>query len=330
MRAFAPQKLRPGDEIRVIAPAMSMGIISQEVRANALRRFAELELKVTFSKHCEECDLFFSSSIDSRISDLHAAFDDPNVKGILTIIGGFNSIQLLPYLNYGLIKQRPKIFCGYSDITALQNAIHTKTGLITYSGPHYSTFGCVKGLDYLVEAFKRMLFSQEPMVYESSPSWSDDEWYIDQEARVFEGNSGPWILRSGVASGTILGGNINALNSLQGTEYMPSLDNSVLFLEDDALATPELFDRCLSSLTLQEGFGGVKGIVIGRFQRTSKITRELMEKIILSNRSLGSIPIIANIDFGHTLPMITFPIGGKVEIIATQDKAKISFRDSYP
>lgn len=132
-----PPKLKPGNEIHVIAPSRSLGIIAPELRETACRRLEELGFRVTFSKYAEEMDRFRSSSADSRAEDLHEAFADPGVKGILTAIGGYNSNQLLSRLDYDLIGKNPKVFCGFSDITALQNAIFAKTGLVTYSGPHF-------------------------------------------------------------------------------------------------------------------------------------------------------------------------------------------------
>src|SRR3989339_1738471 len=149
-----PAKLQQGDEIRIIAPAASMAIISEETKATATRRLIDLGLNVSFGAHAEENDDFNSSSIVSRVEDFHRAFSDKNVKAILTVIGGFNSNQLLRYLDWELIKNNPKIFCGYSDITALNNAIFARTGLVNYSGPHYSSFGEKLYFDYSMEYFK--------------------------------------------------------------------------------------------------------------------------------------------------------------------------------
>ncbi len=120
---------------------MSYSIFSEELKNIANKRFEDLDLKLTFGKHINEKNEFTSLSIESRIEDLHDAFQDKNVKAIFTAIGGANSNQLLKYIDWELIKNNPKIFCGFSDITALNNAIYIKTGLVTYSGPHYSTFG---------------------------------------------------------------------------------------------------------------------------------------------------------------------------------------------
>jgi muramoyltetrapeptide carboxypeptidase LdcA involved in peptidoglycan recycling len=175
-----PQKLKPGDEIRVIAPSRSLGLISQASRAGATKKLEELGLKITFSKNAEEKDDFASSSIASRVTDLHEAFADKNVKGILTVIGGFNVNQILSYLDYDLIRNNPKVLCGYSDITALSNAIYHKTGLVNYSGPHYSTFGMQKGVDDIVNYFKKCLMEAGAFAVLPSAEWSDDMWYLDQ------------------------------------------------------------------------------------------------------------------------------------------------------
>jgi len=134
-----PEKLHKGDEIRVIAPARSLSLLNEEIINLAQERLLKLGFKVTFAYNCREKDLFLSSSIDSRVKDIHEAFRDQNVKAILTATGGFNSNQLLNYLDYDLIRNNPKILCGYSDITALLNAIMAKTGLVTYSGRIFLT-----------------------------------------------------------------------------------------------------------------------------------------------------------------------------------------------
>ena len=99
-----PKKLQSGDEIRVIAPARSLSLLSEENLNLAKENFGKQGFKVSFSKNCREKDIFMSSSIKSRVEDLHEAFKDPNVKAIFTVIGGFNSNQILKYLDYDLIK----------------------------------------------------------------------------------------------------------------------------------------------------------------------------------------------------------------------------------
>jgi len=282
-----------------------------------------LGLNLSFGKHIEEKDDFVSSSIKSRVEDFHEAFADKNVKAILTVIGGFNSNQLLKYIDWELIKNNPKIFCGYSDITALNNAIFAKTGLVTYSGPHYSTFGQELYFDYTLEYFKKCLMSEENFEIKASDDWSDDRWYMDQKNRKLIKNNGVFVINEGEASGTIIGANLCTLNLLQGTEYMPSLENSVLFIEDDETSQAVDFDRNLQSLIHLPEFKGVKGIAIGRFQNASNTTDNLLIQIIKSKKELDSLPVIAGVDFGHTDPKITFPVGGEVSLVAKANNVKL-------
>lgn len=318
-----PQKLGKGDEIRVIAPSSSLGIISQENRELAVKKLGELGLKISYSKNAEEIDEFGSSSIESRVSDLHEAFADKNIKGVLAAFGGFNVNQILKYLDYNLIRNNPKIICGYSDITALSNAIYAKTELVNYSGPTFANFGMIKGLDYTVDYFKKCLMNGDSFEVMPSEEWSDDKWYLDQEKREFIKNDGELLINEGEIEGKIIGGNLCTLNLLIGTEFMSSIKDSVLFLEDDEESNLKHFDRNLQSLLHQPEFSQVKGVVIGRFQKASKATNEEIIKMIKTKKELDNIPIIANLDFGHTSPLFTFPIGGTAKLSAKKDGIKL-------
>ena len=114
-----PSKLSLGSHIRIIAPSRSFKIISEETRSIAKKRFEDMKITVSYSKHCDEIDDFVSSSVEARLEDLHEAFSDKSVDGILTAIGGFNTNQLIDKIDYNLIKSNPKILCGFSDITCL-------------------------------------------------------------------------------------------------------------------------------------------------------------------------------------------------------------------
>lgn len=298
-------------------------MIGAETRAEADRKLAELGLRVSFGEHVSECDDFVSSSVASRLADLHAAFADPEVDAILTVIGGFNSNQLLTGIDYDLIAAHPKVLCGFSDITALSNAIYARAGLVGYSGPHYSSFGMKHHFDYTLDGFSWCVMGDEPFDLGPAPAWSDDPWYLDQEDRHLESGTDWWVLQEGKDAGTIVGGNLCTLNLLQGTAYMPDLSGAVVFAEDDSLAKPWDFDRDLVSLLQQPGSGGVTGLVIGRFQRESGMSRELLAQIVASKPELAGLPVIGNVDFGHTTPMATFPIGGTVEIHAVPSAPRV-------
>lgn len=319
-----PPRLVAGDEVRIIAPSRSLSIIAAELRQIADQRFFDLGLKLNFGKHVDESDDFRSSSIASRVADIHEAFSDKNVRAVISVIGGFNCNQLLRYLDWDLIKNNPKIFCGYSDISALNNAIYAKTGLVNYSGPAYSSLGQKLYLDYTLDYFKKCLFSDQPFEVTASEKWSDDMWYKNQDDRKLIDNSGFLTIYEGQARGTIIGANLCTFNLLQGTEYFPSLQDSILFLEDDDLSSAVNFDRDLQSLIHLPEFSGVKGLVLGRFQNASKVTNELLRQIINTKNELADIPVIANVDFGHTDPKITFPIGGEAELEARDGKVKLT------
>ena len=317
MEKIIPAKLAAGDEIRVIAPARGIKIIGQDARKIAQERFEAWGLKVTFGRDTtdDKWDMLGSSSVSDRVEDIHEAFADKNVKAIFTIIGGANSNQLLPYLDYELIKANPKVFCGFSDITALLNAIYAQTGLVTFSGPHFSSVGMLKGADYTLENLKIMLMGERVNCLQPSAEWSDDPWFLDQENRHFIKNEGYWQLQGGEAEGTLIGGNLGTFDLLLGTRYRPAfVKNTILFVEDTEGSDILAFERNLQALIYQPDFANVSGILIGRFQKGSKVSREQLEYIVSTKRELKNLPIWANLDFGHSTPLLTIPVGGTGKI----------------
>lgn len=324
---MTPNKLRPGDEVRVIAPSRSMVILGEDCKQIATQRLEEMGLKVTFGKYVMEADEdYLIASIEHRAEDLNEAFKDPNVKAILTVIGGFNSNQILDYLDYDAIRNNPKIFCGFSDITALIDGIYAKTGLTMYYGSHYSSLGMKKGIEYELEYFKKMFLQDEEIEVTSSNEWSNDAWFIDQENREFIPNEGMFVINEGSCEGEIVGGNLCTLNLLQGTEYMPDIENKVLFIEDDGSMGKGFFvtfDRDLQSLLHSLKGKKVKGVVIGRAEKNCEMTKEKWTKIIKGKKELEGIPVIAGADFGHTTPRFTFPVGGMARLEAKEGNIKL-------
>ena len=311
--------------IRVCALSRSLKMICDENINLAKNKLEKLGYNVEFSKNANVCDSFISSSIKERISDLHEALKDKNVDIILSVLGGYNSNQLLKYIDYDLIKKNPKVICGYSDITVLLNAIYAKTGITTYLGPTFHSFAMKKGLTYSIKYFKKAI-NKESFYLKKSKYYSSDKWYDDQKNRKFIENPGYYIINEGKCKGTIIGGNLCSFNLLQGTEYMPDLTDKVLFIEDDSLVGKEYpyeFDRNLVSLIQQKNFDKVKGIIFGRSQTETGMNITKWKKI-LNKKELKNIPIIINTDFGHTTPNATIPIGGTC-IIDTSKKDKEIF-----
>jgi muramoyltetrapeptide carboxypeptidase LdcA involved in peptidoglycan recycling len=317
MQKIIPQKLQKGDKVMVVASSRGLKLISQETRDIAIERFREMGLTVEFAPNTndENFDIVGSTSIEKRVEDLMYAFNDKSVKAIFTVIGGFNVNQIISHLDYEVIKENPKIISGFSDITALLGAINAKTGLEVYYGPHFSSLGMKKGCEYTLDYLKKILFSDDKINIEPAQEWSDDTWFLDQENRDFISNEGYWIIHNGDAKGKIIGGNLCTFNLLLGTKYRPSFDeDTILFIEDDEMTYTQEFDRDLQALCYQEDFKNVKALIIGRFQKKSAITREKLEFIINNKPELKNIPVIANVDFGHTTPIMTIPLGGYAEL----------------
>lgn len=318
MQKLIPAKLQKGDEIRVIAPSISMKVIGDDCRKIAKERFEAMGLKVSFGKHTleEEFNMFASSDVFNRAEDIMDAFNDKNVKAIFTIIGGFNSNQILPFLDYEVIKNNPKILCGYSDITALLSAIEAKTGLVTFYGPHYSSIGMKKGNEYTLDMLEKVLFEGKSEL-KASDKWSDDLWFKDQENRDFVKNEGWWVLQNGNAKGELKGGNLSTLILLNGTPYQPYFaQNTILMIEECnySSADDKEFLRQFQALAQRDDFANIKAILIGRFQKASNMTKEKLKFMIDYIPQLKGLPVIANLDFGHTTPIATLPVGGMCEI----------------
>ena len=305
-------RLRPGDEVRVVSPAVSLGFIPEGQRTMAGERLEELGLRISYSTNAGVLDRFDSSPVEARVDDLHEAFADATVKGMLTTLGGYNSNALLDYLDYDLIRANPKILCGFSDITALATAIHAKIGLLTYSGPHFTTFGMKHGIDYTREYFVRCLMSDEPFEVLPADHWSDDLWYVDQDNRDFVPNPGYQVIHEGEVGGqTPRRQPRDPRPSCSGPRSYQIWTESILLLEDDEEdGRPRLRPRA-----------AIPDPPTELRRRTSPCVRSVSESFEhgprypsrLSSRASASwtaLPIVAEASFGHTTPQFTFPIGG--------------------
>ncbi|HEM3575063.1 TPA: LD-carboxypeptidase [Streptococcus suis] len=305
------KKLKKGDHIRVVSPSSSIERIGGfEANLAAKERLEELGFKLSFSEHYFENDMFDSAPIASRVADLEAAFADESVDAILTTIGGFNSNELLPYLDFDLIAQNPKIFCGYSDTTALLNAIYAKTGMETYMGPAYSSFKMDLGQQYQTEAWLKAV-TQDSFDLTPSLEWSSDAWYLPDAPRTFYPTE--WkVYNPGQASGIAIGGNISTLNLLTGTEFAPRPDEYILFLEEAEDDDYLIIARHLTALL--QAYPNPQALVFGRFPKETKMTEEILLAILDKHPILKKVPVLYDLDFAHTQPLFTITIGGQVEL----------------
>lgn len=305
------KRLKKGDHIPVVSPSSSIESIGGfEANVAAKKKLEALGFRLSFSEHYFENDIFDSAPIASRVADLEAAFANETVDAVLTTIGGFNCNELLPYLDFDLIAQNPKIFCGYSDTTALLNAIYAKTGMQTYMGPAYSSFKMREGQDYQTQAWLNAV-TQDTYHLTPSLEWSSDAWYLPNAPSTFYPTE--WkVYNPGQASGIAIGGNISTLNLLTGTEFAPRPDKYVLFLEEAEDDDYLIIARHLTALL--QTYPNPQAVVFGRFPKETKLTEEILLTILDKHPILKKVPVLYDLDFAHTQPLFTITIGGQVEI----------------
>ena len=260
--------------------------------------------------------------IDLKVQAIHNAFLDKSTDIILCSFGGFLSIKLVNKLYYNLIKNNPKPFFGFSDITILLNAIYTKTHIPTYYGPLFISFLKEFKREYVLDYFNKSLDNTNGYDLTNSNQIID---YNDKKEDTLRNND-YWVIRHGAADGITIGGHIPTFNLLQGTEYFPDLKNKILLLEMNELDEQNslnVFQRLLQSLKLQKNFNELNGILIGSFHSKCEVTFEKLKSIVDELITKTPIPIIANCNFGHTHPIVSIPIG-KVLKVTTEATIKIT------
>lgn len=311
---FAPPKLNVGDHIRIVSPSSSVTRIGGfEQNLIAKQRLEALGFTVSFSKNYLEHDMFGSASIRSRVDDIHKAFADKSVKAILATIGGFNSNELLPYLDFDLIKNNPKIFCGYSDTTAVLTAIFAKTGMMTYYGASYSSFKMDELQEYQTASWVRAMM-QSRYTLTPSEQWSSDEWFLPNASRMFFETE--WkVYTKGAACGRAIGGNLATFPLLNGTPYAingDELGDYVLFLEGS-----ESHDYCNIARQLTavlQAYPNPKAVLFGRFPKECEMTNERWHYILSKHEILQKVPVWYDLDFAHTQPLFSFALGSWIKI----------------
>lgn len=321
MQLIRPPRLQAGDLIGVVSPSSP---VAHFVPRRLKRGVAELErlgFRVRLGRHATERRGHTAGSIQDRVVDLHEMFADPEVKAIITTIGGHSSHQLLDELDYDLIAANPKIFMGYSDITALHLGIHARTGLVTFLGPAVlPQFGEAGGLMlYVRQAFERTVCTAIPAgELQPSPEVVAEtlRWDLeDDRPRRTTVNPGPRPLRSGVARGRIVAGNLGTMLLLAGTPYWPDLRGAILCVEDDETETPATVDRYFTQLRHMGVYDVIAGLVVGRFPPSVGFSAEdSLEEILLTATRGYSFPIGIDFDFGHWDPIFVLPNGVEAEL----------------
>ncbi len=313
------QPLQSGDEIRIIAPSQSWSKKREKSYAKAKLRIEANGYKVTYSKNIRNVHRFGTGSVGARLDDLHAAFADTNVRLVWCIGGGWSANELLPKINWELIRSNPKPIIGFSDITVLVNAFHAKTGQIMLLGPNFGGLGRRRLHEYSLENAVRVI-TGEAKELKQSLFWADHNM-IPHKTR-------PWkVLVPGSATGKLIGGNVGTFYLLQGTDCQPRFDTDIILLiEDDdesGKVTAREFDRRLESiLQLPGARKSIIGVLIGRFNAASRVSMPDIADIVA--RKFGTaIPVFADIDFGHTAPQLTLPIGGTLKMSVINKRPRL-------
>ncbi|MCA1054464.1 LD-carboxypeptidase [Rossellomorea aquimaris] len=319
-----PAKLQKGDTIGICSPSSPVAAYCPRRLKRGIEELKHLGFKVKVGEHTRRAMEYMAGSIDDRVADLHELFKDPEVKAIITTIGGTCSHQLLEKLDYGLIREHPKIFMGYSDITALHTAIYTKTGMTTYLGPailpQFGEYGGI--LPYTKEYFLKTLVEGEKIEYQHSDHMIMEHlWWDEEDDRPRQGitNGGPSIINEGSAEGRVFAGNVGTLLLLAGTDYFPDLEGSILFIEDDPEETPSSIDRYLTQLRHLGVYSKISGLVIGRFHENVGFKEDQLSSMVKRVTEGYTFPIVTDLDFGHTDPMFILPNGIRCRLRAGTD-----------
>ena len=295
-----PRKLNLGDTIGVVAP--SNPIIGENIEElNKARKIIENKgFKVKFSKNIYSNTNIYSATAKEKAQDINDMFKDNEVKMIWCAKGGENSNSVFEYLDYELIKNNPKIICGYSDITSLTNIITAKTGLVTFSGTNFKTIATDETNYSYYEVLKRFL---------------DASLELGKKEEKYQ------TLKEGIAQGKLIGGNLSLTRGLVCGKYSIDFKDKILFLEELGFETgPALASNYIYYMKQNGVFDKIKGLWIGNYEHESGIT---LEKIILDVlEDKYNFPIIKSNNFGHTETKTVIPIGTKAKI-DTNKKMKI-------
>lgn len=303
-----PNSLKQGDSVALIAPSSP---VTDEKMEAAMKSIQFLGLHPVSFPSCFMKNGYLSGTDVARAKDVNDAFLDSSIRGIFCIRGGYGATRILPLLDYDNIRCNPKLFVGYSDITALHTVFNKLCGLITYHGPMPSRGYHI--MDYFsLESFSAAVFHGSPPGKVVNPPGEDME-----------------TLCTGIARGQITGGNLSVMAATLGSQYEVDTKGKILFIEDvDEL--PYRIDRNLTALKLAGKLNDAAGIILGTFADMPEETGDPDRTLSLSQifnqtiRPLG-IPTINNFRSGHIYPQITLPMGMKAELNATD--GTVAFMD---
>ncbi|KAA3612280.1 MAG: LD-carboxypeptidase [Calditrichaeota bacterium] len=291
-KIIKPPRLKPNATIGVISPASP---VKPERLERGVRYFESLGYKIELGKHVLKANNYLAGTDEERLADLHDMFGRPEIDAIICARGGYGTPRLLDKIDYNLIQKNPKIFVGYSDLTALQLAIFHKTGLVTFSGPMLAVEFANEEIHKPTESgFWRIL--QEPVAFGAMQAMSRAAYPV---------------ICQGEAEGRLLGGCLALINSIVGTSYLPDFRDAILLLEDIG-EIPMRIDRYLAQLNYIDVLGKIKGVVCGQFvdsETEEENADGWINDLLDSYFQKFGRPVINKFDYGHIPQKYTMPIG---------------------
>lgn len=318
------EKLKIGDSIGIFSPSSPITYSSPNRFERAKRYLQEKGFHIVEGSLTGKHDFYRSGNIQERAEELNELIRNPDVKCIMSTIGGMNSNSILPYIDYEAFKRNPKIIVGYSDVTAILLGIYARTGINTYYGPALvSSFGELPPfVDYTYQYFKEITMNDIniPYTFELPEYWTDEYIHWEMQDRGKEKRKNKWnTIYEGVARGRVIGGNLNTIQGIWGSKYMPKIkDGDILFIED-SLKDIATVERSFSLLKINGVFDKISGIILGKHELFDDLgTGRKPYEVLLEVLGNKELPFIADFDCCHTHPMLTLPIGCEIELNATE------------
>ena len=303
-----PGRLKKGDLIGLVTPGSS---ITEEQLVDTIHKLEELGFRTTYNETVLSEYGYFAGRDEERAGELMEMFTREDVDGIWCVRGGYGSIRILDMLDYELIRQNPKVFIGYSDITALITSIYQETGLVTFHGP----VGTSNFNRFTMRSMRKVLM--EPQEGYKYPYKREKETRDNQEYDRY-------TIMGGKAEGELIGGNISVLDSVIGTRFEPDFENKLVYLEDVGEKTYRV-DKMVYHLLSGTNLKKAAGIVMGAFDECN-INEEpaLSLKVALDDllKPLG-IPVSYGLSFGHIKRMLTIPTGIRAAMNADKNSFEL-------
>jgi muramoyltetrapeptide carboxypeptidase len=323
------EKLKVGDSIGIFSPSSPITYSCPKRFERAKKYLQDKGFKIIEGNLTGKQDYYRAGSIKERARELNELIRNPEVKCIMSTIGGMNSNSILPYIDYEAFKRNPKIIIGYSDVTAILLAIYAQTGISTYYGPALvASFGELPPfVDYTYKYFKEIIMDKTkiPYVFETPEYWTDEyiNWETQDKSKEKRENKLITVYE-GVVRGRVIGGNLNTIQGIWGSKYMPEIkDGDILFIED-CLKDAATIERSFSLLKVNGVFDRISGIILGKHELFDDLnTGRKPYEILLEVLGSKKLPFIADFDCCHTHPMLTLPIGCEIELNATDKKVLI-------